>query len=54
MALDLSAAEALAGAVEEAGVATQLLLTWRYVPEVRALLEAASGRRGARRARAGS
>ena len=39
LALDLADAEALAEVVEETGVATQMVLTWRYVPEIRALLE---------------
>jgi predicted dehydrogenase len=39
LALDVAGAEALAQVVAEAGVATQMVLTWRYVPEVRALLE---------------
>jgi predicted dehydrogenase len=40
LALDLASAEAMAGVVEETGVATQIVLTWRYVPEVRELLAA--------------
>jgi predicted dehydrogenase len=40
LALDLAAAETLAGVVEETGVTTQMVLTWRYVPEIRTLLEA--------------
>ena len=42
LALNLADAEALARVVEETGVATQMVLTWRYVPEIRALLEAAA------------
>lgn len=42
VALDLPAAEALADEVGRAGVPTQMLLTWRYRPDVRALLAAAS------------
>jgi predicted dehydrogenase len=40
LALDLEAAGRLAGIVDETGVATQMVLTWRYAPAVRALLEA--------------
>ncbi len=40
LALDLAGAETLVREVDAAGVATQMVLTWRYVPEVRALLEA--------------
>ena len=43
LALDLADAEDLAGVVEETGVATQMVLTWRYVPEIRLLLEAVAG-----------
>ena len=42
VALDLTAADALADAVAAAGVPTQLLLTWRYRPDVRGLLAAAA------------
>ena len=42
VALDLGAAETLADEVARAGVPTQLLLTWRYRPDVRALLSAVS------------
>jgi predicted dehydrogenase len=42
LALDLSAAESLTGVVDETGVASQVVLTWRYVPEVRAFLDAAA------------
>jgi len=42
LALDLADAEALARVVEVTGVATQMVLTWRYVPEIRALLESVS------------
>ena len=45
LALDLAAAEALADAVDVAGVPTQLLLTWRYRPDVRALLDSISSAR---------
>ncbi len=38
VALDLAAAEALAEEVARAGVPTQMLLTWRYRPDVRTLL----------------
>ncbi len=41
VALDLAAADALAAAVDRAGAATQLLLTWRYRPDVRVLLAGA-------------
>ena len=40
VALDLPAAEVLADEVGRAGVPTQLVLTWRYRPDVRALLSA--------------
>jgi len=40
LSLDLVGAEMLTREVEAAGVPTQTVLTWRYVPEVRALLEA--------------
>ncbi len=43
VALDLAAAERLSDVVQEAGVPTQMVLTWRYVPEVRALLAAMAG-----------
>ena len=42
LALDLASAEAMADAVEATGVATQMVLTWRYRPEVRELLAAAA------------
>ena len=45
LALDLVAAERLAEVVEETGVPTQMVLTWRYAPAVRALLEAVAGTR---------
>jgi predicted dehydrogenase len=45
LALDLVAAESLAHAVDEAGVPTQLMLTWRYAEPVRALLVAAAAAR---------
>jgi predicted dehydrogenase len=40
LALDLADAEGLVEVVQETGVATQMVLTWRYVPEIRMLLEA--------------
>ena len=40
LALDIDGAERLVREVDAAAVATQMVLTWRYVPEVRALLEA--------------
>ena len=40
LSLDLVGAEMLTREIEAAGVPTQMVLTWRYVPEVRALLEA--------------
>jgi len=40
LSLDLVGAEMLTCEVEAAGVITQMVLTWRYVPKVRALLEA--------------
>ena len=43
VALDVAGAEMLARTVDETGVPTQMVLTWRYVPEVRALLAAAAG-----------
>ena len=42
LALDPGAAESLVHAVDEAGVPTQLLLTWRYAGPVRAMLAAAA------------
>jgi predicted dehydrogenase len=42
IALDLAAAERLADAVGEAGVGSQVLLTWRYTAAVRAFLAAAT------------
>jgi len=45
VALDLGAAEALAVEVGRAGVPTQLVLTWRYRPDVRALLSAVASSR---------
>lgn len=39
LALDMTGAETLVQEVDAAAVATQMVLTWRYVPEVRALLE---------------
>ena len=42
LALDLAAAEALVDVVDETGAPTQLVLTWRYVARVRALVEAAA------------
>ena len=41
LSLDLVGAEMLTREVEAAGVPTQMVLTWRYVPGVRALLDAA-------------
>ena len=43
LALDLAAAERLADEVARHGVTTQVLLTWRYRPDVRALLAAVDG-----------
>ena len=43
LALDLAAAERLAETVRRTGVPTQMVLTWRYAPAVRALLEAVAG-----------
>jgi len=40
LSLDLVGAEMLTREVEAAGVATQMVLTWRYAPAVRGLLEA--------------
>jgi predicted dehydrogenase len=45
VALDLGAAETLAVEVGRAGVPTQLMLTWRYRPDVRALLSAVASTR---------
>ena len=45
LSLDLVGAEMLTREVEAAGVPTQMVLTWRYVPEVRAMLEAVAGSR---------
>jgi predicted dehydrogenase len=45
LALDLAAAETLADAVGSAGVPSQLLLTWRYRQDVRALLDSVSSAR---------
>jgi len=45
LALDLESARSLARVVEETGVPTQLLLTWRYAPRVRQFLNEISGRR---------
>jgi predicted dehydrogenase len=42
LALDVAGAETLADAVYSAGVPSQLLLTWRYRQDVRALLDSAS------------
>lgn len=42
LALDVPGAERLAGAVADAGVASQLVLTWRYAAPVRALLDEAA------------
>jgi predicted dehydrogenase len=42
LALDLASAEELVRVVDEVGVATQLLLTWRYAAGVRALLDDAA------------
>jgi len=39
VALDLDAAQRLVDAVDEAGVLTQVLLTWRYAPAVRAFFD---------------
>jgi predicted dehydrogenase len=43
IALDLPAAEALAGAVEKAGVVSQVVFTKRYHPRTRAFLAEAAG-----------
>lgn len=43
IAADLAGAEALAAAVGEAGVASMVVLSWRYAAEVRSFLEAAAG-----------
>ena len=43
VALDVAAAEQLAEAVDAAGVPTQLVLSWRYAPAVRALLRDVAG-----------
>ena len=43
VALDTATAETLAHEVASAGVGTQLLLTWRYRPDVRALLTSVAG-----------
>lgn len=43
IALDLPGAELLADEVARAGVPTQLLLTWRYRPDVRSLLAGLAG-----------
>jgi predicted dehydrogenase len=40
LALNLADAEGLAGVVEQTEVATQMVVTWRYVPKIRSLLEA--------------
>ena len=45
LALDLDAAARLAGVVEDSGVPTQMVLTWRYAPAVRALLRDVAGTR---------
>jgi len=45
VSLDLRAAEVLADEVARAGVPTQLLLTWRYRPDVRSLLTVTAGAR---------
>ena len=42
LALDLAAAEELVDAVDETGVPTQLVLTWRYLARVRSLVDAAA------------
>ena len=42
LALDLSGAEELTRVVEESGVASQMVLTWRYAPAVRDLLAEAA------------
>jgi len=42
LALDLSGAEEVARVVEETGVATQTVLTWRYEPAVRVVLAEAA------------
>jgi len=39
LALDLVAAERLAAVVQDAGVPTQMVLTWRYAPTIRAFVE---------------
>jgi len=43
LALDLDAAQRLADVVADTGVPTQMVLTWRYAPEVRQLLAGLSG-----------
>ncbi len=45
LALDLESARSLARVVDETGVPTQLLLTWRYSPRVRQFLDEITGRR---------
>lgn len=45
-ALDVAGAERLAAAVAEAGVGSQLVLTWRYAPAVRTLLNEVHARGG--------
>lgn len=45
LALVVDGAERLAGAIAAAGVGSQLVLTWRYAPPVRALLAEAAGSR---------
>ena len=42
IALDLDGAQRLADAVAEAGVGSQVVFSWRYMPAVRAFLEAVS------------
>ena len=44
VAFTVAEAEAVAAAVDEAGVATQLVLTYRFTPQVRDFLTAAGGR----------
>lgn len=41
VALDLAAAEALAAAVDDAGVGSMVVLSWRYAESVRAFVDAA-------------
>lgn len=43
LALDLTGAEDVVRVVEETGVPTQMVLTWRYVPAVRSLLAESAG-----------